>query len=219
MCRKPFAESMKSLSLRLIPALVSLLLIAFLYWGLSQAESRAIYASWDKWLHAAVFFLIWWLMRWSVRFSSLWVTVLVVAGGGAEEIHQLWQLGHVASWGDWLADIAGIGVALTLYLIGRLLWLLRESVAEREASELTPDLAQSQLREWGQHDVDFRWTLSLWRWNYYFVFLAGHNRRELSLREQAVARWGVIFLTVLFLLVGAAVGLVVVYTLKVALGV
>jgi len=72
-------------SLRVLPLLLSMLLIASLYWGLSQAESRAIYATWDKVLHAAVFFLIWWLLRWSVRFSWVWVTALVIAGGGAED--------------------------------------------------------------------------------------------------------------------------------------
>lgn len=193
------------------------MLISFLYWGLSQAESRAIYASWDKVLHAAVFFQIWWLMRWSVRVSWVWITLLAVVGGGAEEIHQLWEIGHVASWGDWLADMAGISMALVLYLIGRLLWLLHQSISVREASGGSGG-SGGETRNWGKHDLDLRWTLSLWRWKYYFVLLAGHDRRELSVREQTVARWGLVFVSVTFLLLGAAIGLVVVYTIKVALG-
>jgi VanZ family protein len=199
----------------MIPLFVSVILIASLYWGLSQAESRAIYASWDKVLHAAVFFLIWWLLRWSVRFSWVWVTALVIAGGGAEEIHQLWQVGHVADWGDWLADIAGVAVALSIYTIGRLLWLLRESVAEPTAS----DAPLSQARGQGAHDVDWRFTLRLWRWEYYFVMLAGHNRRALSVKEQIVARWGVILLIGAFSITAGAVGLVAAAAIKVALGV
>lgn len=200
---------------RVIPLLVSVMLIASLYWGLSQAESRAIYASWDKVLHAAVFFLIWWLLRWSVRFSWVWVTALVIAGGGAEEIHQLWQVGHVADWGDWLADIAGVTVALTIYALGHLLWLVKDSVAEPTAS----DSAFSQARGQGSHDVDWRFTLRVWRWEYYFVMLAGHNRRALSAKEQLVARWGVAFLIGAFVIAGGAVGLVAMYAIKVALGV
>ena len=200
---------------RTIPLFVSAILIASLYWGLSQAESRAIYASWDKVLHAAVFFLIWWLLRWSVRFSWVWITLIAVACGGAEEIHQLWQVGHVADWGDWLADIAGVTVALTIYAIGRLLWLLQESVAEPSASEES----FSQARGQGSHDVDWRFTLRVWRWEYYFVMLAGHNRRALSAKEQIVARWGVVFLIGVFVIAGGAVGLVAMYAIKVALGV
>ena len=49
--------------------------------GLSQAESRAIHASWDKMLHASVFFIIWWLGRWSLRVSWVWVSLWVILGG------------------------------------------------------------------------------------------------------------------------------------------
>jgi hypothetical protein len=106
-------------------------------------------------------------------------------------------------------------VALTIYAIGRLLWLLQESVAEPSASEAS----LSQARGQGAHDVDWRFTLRLWRWEYYFVMLAGHNRRALSAKEQIVARWGVVFLIGVFVIAGGAVGLVAIYAIKVALGV
>ena len=35
-------------------------------------------------------------------------------------------------------------------------------------------------RTWGAHAVDARFTLKWWRWQYYFVFLAGRNRRVLG---------------------------------------
>jgi hypothetical protein len=37
-----------------------------LFIGLSQSESRSIYQGYDKWLHASVFFLLWWLARLSL---------------------------------------------------------------------------------------------------------------------------------------------------------
>src|SRR5574343_1529405 len=104
--------------LRWSALLISGLLVAALYWGLSQAESRAIYASWDKVLHASVFFIIWWLGRWSLRVSWVWVSLLVILGGGAEEIHQMFQEGHVPSLEDWYADIVGVAGAVTIYLLG-----------------------------------------------------------------------------------------------------
>lgn len=189
-------------------------LVAALYWGLNQAESRAIYASWDKWLHASVFFLIWWLARWSLRFSSLLIALLVIAGGGAEEIHQLWLDGHVADWGDWLADIVGVSLALAIYAVGRGLWLLRASIAEPVASLALAKDGRSA----GNHAVDCRLALKLWRWDFYVVFLAGHNRRALSGREQTFARWAMAVLFFLFFLLSTATVLLVLLLIKSALG-
>ena len=221
------------LPFRPIPALISLVVVAALYWGLSQADSRSIYAPWDKWLHACVFFVIWWLGRWSLRLGSFVVTVLVILSGGAEEIHQLFQEGHVADWGDWLADIAGVSVALAIYVVGRLLCLLRESVedargdsGDRQAGVVSAEATPAEAVEPAQgeaprhrHALDWRWNLKLWRWDYYVVLLAGHERRSLSRREQEIARWSVAFLIFVFLLVSTGIGALVVYLIKVALGV
>ena len=199
---------------RFWPLLLSAALVAALYWGLNQAESRSIYASWDKVLHASVFFLIWWLARWSLRFSSLSIAVLVIAGGGAEEIHQLWLVGHVADWGDWLADMVGVALAWAIYGMGLGLWRLRASIAEPQASAVPGKDGRSA----GKHAVDCRLGLKLWRWDFYVVFLAGHNRRALSGREQAFARWGLAVLFFLFLLLSTATGLLVLLLIKSALG-
>lgn len=197
--------------------LPSLGLIAFLYWGLSQAESRAIYASWDKLLHASVFFLIWWLLRWSLPVSWGWITVILVAAGLAEEGLQLVKPGHQADWLDWAADVAGVALAAAIYGVGRLLWLLRQSVQERSASPAPVESPQA-VATWGKHPLDWRWTLQLWRWQVYLVVLGGHERRELSPREQDVARWSVWFLIFVFAVASTAIGAVVVLLIKTALG-
>ena len=235
-------------SFRPWPLLISMMLVMALYYGLNQFDSRAIYASWDKWLHGAVFFLIWWLALWSLRWSALWVSVLVIAAGGAEEIHQLWQEEHMPDLKDWYADAVGVALAAAIYSLGHGLWAMRQSVAERESMPELPlrqdpfvrnllarlpeqsrdTFSDEQLqalklalggRNWSRHLVDWRWTLEFWRWHYYFVFLAGHNRRALSHREQLVARWSVLLLFLVFLLASATIVALVLLLIKTALGI
>lgn len=74
-------------------------------------------------------------------------------------------------------------------------------------------------RTWGAHAIDARWTLKWWRWQYYFVFLAGRNRRTLSARERQVQRLSMAIVLTVFLLVSAAVGILVLYLVKSALGI
>ena len=203
------------LPFRTIPLLVSAVVVAGLYWGLNQAESRAIYASWDKVLHASVFFVIWWLTRWSLKGSWVWITLIAVAGGGAEEIHQFFQEGHVPSLEDWYADMVGITLATVIYLLGRMLWALRASVALREG-EVVPE--RREVSTWGRHALDYRWTFKLWRWEFYVVLLGGRERRELVPVEQTIARWSVWALIFGFLLVSTATVLVVLLLIQAALG-
>ena len=74
-------------------------------------------------------------------------------------------------------------------------------------------------RQWGNHAVDCRGVVKLFKYRYYYVFLAGRNRRELSAKEQKIARFTqsiilslVVTLTILFTLL-------VLYLIKSALGI
>ena len=69
------------------------------------------------------------------------------------------------------------------------------------------------------HALDARWTLKLWRWQYYFVVLAGRNKRVLSARERQIQRLSMAIFLTAFLLVSAAVGILVLYLVKSALGI
>jgi len=74
-------------------------------------------------------------------------------------------------------------------------------------------------RTWGAHAVDARWTLKWWRWQYYFVVLAGRNRRVLTDRERRVERLSnAIGMAVVLTFVGSFV-LLVLYLIKSALGI
>lgn len=74
-------------------------------------------------------------------------------------------------------------------------------------------------RQWGRHAMDFRGVVKLFKYRYYYVLLAGRNRRELSESEEKVA-W---FLQILFIslitLVTIVILMLIVYVIKSALGI
>ena len=74
-------------------------------------------------------------------------------------------------------------------------------------------------RQWGNHAVDCRGVVKLFKYRYYYVFLAGRNRRELSITEQKLARLAQAFIlstAVTFIILFA---LLVLYLIKSALGI
>lgn len=74
-------------------------------------------------------------------------------------------------------------------------------------------------RVWGVHAIDIRHSLKFWRWHYYFVFLAGRNRRELSRREENLARLATATVLAIFIIVSTLFGLLMLYLVKSALGI
>ncbi|ATD02921.1 hypothetical protein PTET_a1472 [Pseudoalteromonas tetraodonis] len=74
-------------------------------------------------------------------------------------------------------------------------------------------------RQWGNHAVDCRGVVKFFKYRYYYVFLAGRNRRELSAKEQKVARFTQALIlstaTTFFILFT----LLVLYLIKSALGI
>ena len=74
-------------------------------------------------------------------------------------------------------------------------------------------------RTWGAHAVDARWTLKWWRWQYYFVVLAGRNRRVLTDREVRIQRLAMATTLAVFITFSALVGSLVLYLIKSALGI
>ena len=74
-------------------------------------------------------------------------------------------------------------------------------------------------RQWGNHAVDCRGVVKFFKYRYYYVFLAGRNRRELSIKEQKIAR----FTQALILSIAATfiilLTLLILYLIKSALGI
>jgi len=74
-------------------------------------------------------------------------------------------------------------------------------------------------RQWGRHTIDFRGVVKFFKYRYYYVLLAGRNRRDLSENEEKVA-W---FLQILFIslitFVVIVVLMLIIYIVKSALGI
>ncbi|ALQ54549.1 EpsP [Pseudoalteromonas issachenkonii] len=74
-------------------------------------------------------------------------------------------------------------------------------------------------RQWGNHTVDCRGVVKFFKYRYYYVVLAGRNRRELSIKEQKIARFTqaiILSLVVTFIILFT---LLVLYLIKSALGI
>ena len=74
-------------------------------------------------------------------------------------------------------------------------------------------------RSWGTHALDLRFTLKWWRWQYYFVLLAGRNRRVLTDRQRRIQRLAMAAALAVFLLFSALLGILVLYLVKSAAGI
>ncbi len=93
---------------------------------------------------------------------------------------------------------------------------LRESFSDEQLEALKVAFG---ARKWGQHRVDLRATVRIWRWRYYFVFLAGRNKRDLTRGQQELSRAAKAGTIALFLLFSLLLGLAVLYLIKSALGI
>jgi hypothetical protein len=74
-------------------------------------------------------------------------------------------------------------------------------------------------RQWRRHPVDVRGAIGFWRWRYYYVVVAGRERRLLTRREELLARAGRLALLAGFLTCSALLGLLILYLVKSALGI
>jgi len=103
-----------------------------------------------------------------------------------------------------------------------------KGMLKRLPSELRDSLSEEQLqglkvalgaRTWAAHPIDLRWTVKLWRKSYYFVIIAGVNRRPPSRRQQELARFGKAVLLTILSLISITFGLLLLYIIKSALGI
>lgn len=93
---------------------------------------------------------------------------------------------------------------------------LRESFSDEQLQGLRSALA---TRSWARHKVDLRGTFNLWRTQYYFVVVAGRNKRSLSRAQQKLSLAAKAGAITVFLFFSVLLGLVLLYVLKSALGI
>lgn len=87
------------------------------------------------------------------------------------------------------------------------------SLPQLEALKMVLDVPQRK------HSVDLRWQLGIWRWTFYFVFLFGRDRRELTRRQKVMKRLALTLILATFVMVSTLFGLLVLYLVKSALGI
>lgn len=101
-------------------------------------------------------------------------------------------------------------------LLSRMPSAVQQSFTEQQLAELRVALG---ARQWGKHRIDVRGTLSLWRFRYYYVFVAGRNVREQSRHARQLSLLGQALLVSLLLSVCMLAGLLLLYLVKSALGI
>ena len=69
-------------------------------------------------------------------------------------------------------------------LLNRMPDKVQESFSEEQLVHLKVAIG---ARQWGKHALDCRGVIKFFKYRYYFVVLAGRNRRELSDREKKIA--------------------------------
>ncbi|MGO4891724.1 hypothetical protein [Flavobacterium sp. W21_SRS_FM6] len=74
-------------------------------------------------------------------------------------------------------------------------------------------------RQWRNHPVDVRGTIPWFKYRYYYVVIAGKNKRELSRAEQKASRLINATFLAAFLTISVALGLLLLYLIKSALGI
>lgn len=103
-----------------------------------------------------------------------------------------------------------------------------QHILERMPKDVADSFTDAQLfhlntalagRRWGTHKVDIRGTIGLLRSRYYFVLLAGRDKRDLSRTESKIGKLVMAALVALFLCVSLVVGLALLYILKSWLGI
>ena len=74
-------------------------------------------------------------------------------------------------------------------------------------------------RQWGKHVVDCRGVIKFFKYRYYFVLLAGRNRRELSKKEKKIAAISQVITISIFSFLVITIILLIIYLVKAALGI
>ncbi len=74
-------------------------------------------------------------------------------------------------------------------------------------------------RRWGRHALDIRGSFGFRTWKYYYVILAGRERRKLSAREEKIHHLTNTIFLFTFLVFSTLLGLLILYLIKSAVGI
>ena len=102
------------------------------------------------------------------------------------------------------------------HMLDRMPKKVAQSFSNEQLTHLNTVLAG---RRWGSHKVDVRGTVGLFKSRYYFVLLAGRDKRDLSRTEMRMGRLAMAAAVTLFISTSLLLGLVLLYILKSWLGI
>lgn len=102
------------------------------------------------------------------------------------------------------------------HMLERMPKKVAQSFSNEQLTHLNTALAG---RRWGNHKVDLRGTLGFFKSRYYFVLLAGKDKRDLSRAEQRMGRFALAAAVTLFITTSLLLGLVLLYILKSWMGI
>lgn len=101
-----------------------------------------------------------------------------------------------------------------------LLSIMPESVRNSFNEEQLEAIKQSMTETtWKKHSVDFRSTIPFFSYQYYLVFIAGRDQRQMTREEIRFKRLALLSLFVAFITFSTLLGLLVIYLIKSALGI
>lgn len=93
---------------------------------------------------------------------------------------------------------------------------VRQSFTDEQLTHLKVAIG---ARQWGKHSIDCRGVVRFFKYRYYFVFLAGRNRRELNSHEKKISQFSQIVFISVVVLVFFLFLIFILYLIKSALGI
>ncbi|MDY6904290.1 MAG: 3-phosphoshikimate 1-carboxyvinyltransferase [Thermodesulfobacteriota bacterium] len=99
-----------------------------------------------------------------------------------------------------------------------------QQIPEESRESFTPDQLTAMkvafgARRWFKHPLDLRGSVRFWRWHFYYVILAGRERRTLTPEERILARMANVIVGLAIVLMILFSGFMTLYLVKSALGI
>jgi len=105
-------------------------------------------------------------------------------------------------------------------VIDKILSKMPENIANTFTDDqLTAMKTVFGARKWAKHPVDIRGVISIWSFRYYYVVLAGKEKRQLTRKQQDTALFIKAVFLFAFLIFSVITGLLILYLIKSAAGI
>lgn len=93
---------------------------------------------------------------------------------------------------------------------------IRDSFNQQQLNALQKSLSETT---WKKHPIDLRSSISFFSYQYYYVFIAGREQRQMTRQEIRFKRLMFLSFLTLFIIFSTLLGLFVIYLIKSAVGI